>query len=52
MEATERRLKAKLPGADTGIEIRKSVCTICDPMTQCGLDLYVRDGRRQGRGHA
>ena len=45
MEDTERRLKAKLPGADTGIEIRKSVCTICDPMTQCGLDLYVRDGR-------
>ena len=45
MDATERRLKAKIPGADTGIEVRKSVCAICDPMTQCGLDLYVRDGR-------
>ena len=45
MEDTERRLRAKLPGADTGIEIRKSVCAICDPTTQCGLDLSVRDGR-------
>jgi anaerobic selenocysteine-containing dehydrogenase len=45
VEDTERRLRAKLPGADTGIEVRKSICTICDPMTQCGLDLYVRDGR-------
>ena len=25
--------------------MRKSVCAICDPQTQCGLDLYVRDGR-------
>jgi anaerobic selenocysteine-containing dehydrogenase len=45
VEDTQRKLKAKLPGADTGIEVRKSVCTMCDPMTQCGLDLYVRDGR-------
>jgi anaerobic selenocysteine-containing dehydrogenase len=45
VDDTERRLRAKLPGADTGIEVRKSVCAICDPMTQCGLDLYVRDGR-------
>ena len=45
VDDTERRLRAKLPGADTGIEVRKSVCAICDPMTQCGLDLSVRDGR-------
>ncbi len=45
MDDTQRRLRAKLPGSDTGIEIRKSVCAICDPMTQCGLDLSVRDGR-------
>ncbi len=43
--ATERRARAKIPGADTGIEVRHSVCTICDPLTQCGLDLYVKDGR-------
>ena len=40
-----RLMRAKIPGVETGIEVRKSVCAICDPMTQCGLDLYVRDGR-------
>lgn len=45
MDELDRRLKAKIPGPDTGIEVRKSICTICDPTTQCGLDLYVRDGR-------
>jgi len=43
-DTVARRSRAKLPGADTGIEVRKSVCTMCDPMTQCGLDVYVRDG--------
>jgi anaerobic selenocysteine-containing dehydrogenase len=45
MDELERRLRAKIPGKDTGIEVRKSICAICDPTTQCGLDLYVRDGR-------
>ncbi len=45
MDRLTRRIRGKLPGDDTGIEVRKSVCAICDPMTQCGLDLYVRDGR-------
>lgn len=45
MEQTlEHLLKGKIPGKATGIEIRKSICTICDPQTQCGLDLYVKDG--------
>jgi len=38
-------IKGKIPGDATGIEVRKSVCTICDPTTQCGLDCYVKDGR-------
>jgi anaerobic selenocysteine-containing dehydrogenase len=38
-------IKGKIPGEATGIEVRKSVCTICDPATQCGLDCYVKDGR-------
>ena len=38
-------LKGKIPGPETGITIRKSICAICDPTTQCGLDLYVKDGR-------
>ncbi len=40
----EMLLKAKIPGAETGIEIKKSICTICDPTGLCGLDLYVKDG--------
>ena len=41
----KERILGKIPSPDTGIEIRKSICTICDPQTQCGLDLYVRDGK-------
>lgn len=29
----------------TAVQIKKSICTICDPQTQCGLDLHVRDGK-------
>ena len=43
--AIGRAGRGKVPGPDSGIEIRKSVCTICDPATQCGLDVYVQDGR-------
>lgn len=45
MDKLQRMIKGKVPGAETGIEVRKSVCTICDPQTQCGLDCYVKDGR-------
>ena len=45
MNDLELKLKGKVPGPDTGIEVRKSVCAICDPGTQCGLDLYVKDGK-------
>lgn len=27
------------------VVIKKSICTICDPLTQCGLNLYVKDGQ-------
>ncbi|MBN2468100.1 MAG: molybdopterin oxidoreductase family protein [Deltaproteobacteria bacterium] len=39
------RMRGKIPGPDTGIAIRKSICTICDPDSQCGLDLYVKNGK-------
>lgn len=45
MNDLELKIKGKIPGSDTGIEVRKSVCAICDPGTQCGLDLYVKDGK-------
>ncbi|MBQ9890512.1 MAG: molybdopterin-dependent oxidoreductase [Firmicutes bacterium] len=43
MTELEKRLDAKIPGKDTGIEIRKSVCPICD--RGCGIDAYVWDGK-------
>jgi anaerobic selenocysteine-containing dehydrogenase len=45
MKDVEKLLRGKIPTPVTGIEIRKSICTICDPMTQCGLDLYVKNGK-------
>ncbi|MGC8603191.1 MAG: molybdopterin-dependent oxidoreductase, partial [Desulfomonilaceae bacterium] len=37
--------RGKIPGVETGIEVKKSICGICDPLTQCGLDLYVKNGK-------
>lgn len=44
MTETEKRIRAKLPGADTGIEVKKTMCDICSPGLQCGVDAYVKDG--------
>lgn len=44
MTRLERLQKAKIAGEETGIEVRKSICAICDPLTQCGMDVYVKDG--------
>ena len=38
-------LKGKIPGEESGIEIRHSVCDICTPGMHCGLDVYVKDGK-------
>lgn len=45
MKDVQKLLRGKIPCPETGIEVKKSICTICDPLTQCGLDLYVRDGK-------
>ena len=45
MNDMDLKIKGKVPGPDSGIEVRKSLCAICDPNTQCGMDLYVKDGR-------
>lgn len=44
MNTTEKRLRAKLPGEDTGITVRHSICDIAAPCINCGLDVYVKDG--------
>jgi anaerobic selenocysteine-containing dehydrogenase len=40
----QRMQKGKIPSPETGIEIRKSICAICDG-PYCGLDLYIKDGK-------
>jgi anaerobic selenocysteine-containing dehydrogenase len=40
----ERLTQGKVPGAETGIEVRKTICSICNPHSHCGIDAYVKDG--------
>ena len=44
MNEKEARIRAKIPGEDTGIIIQKTMCDICSPGLQCGVDAYVKDG--------
>ncbi|MBW2610012.1 MAG: molybdopterin-dependent oxidoreductase [Deltaproteobacteria bacterium] len=37
-------LKGKIPGEGTGIEVKKTICSICNPLSHCGIDAYVKDG--------
>ncbi len=39
-----RPLDTKIPGNETGVEIRKTFCAICNPFSHCGIDAYVKDG--------
>ncbi len=45
MSELELRIKAKIPGEDTGIKVKRSFCAICSPTHHCGLDCYVKDGK-------
>jgi len=36
----------KIPGDETGIEIKKTICGICEgSTTSCGVNAYIKDGR-------
>jgi len=45
MATLEQKIAAKIPGEDTGIRIKKTVCDICAPDHHCGIDAYVKDGK-------
>lgn len=45
MTELERRKKAKIPGEDTGIAVKQSVCDVCAPGPHCGVDCYIKDGK-------
>ena len=37
-------LKAKLPGEKNNVQVKKTICSICNPMSHCGIDAYVKNG--------
>jgi anaerobic selenocysteine-containing dehydrogenase len=37
--------KGKVPLEDNGIEVRHTICSICNPNSHCGIDAYVKDGK-------
>lgn len=39
---TDQLVTGKIPCAETGIEIKKTICSICS--NNCGIDAYVKDG--------
>lgn len=45
MSTVEERIKKKIPGDDTGIVTRNSVCDVCAPGPHCGVTCYVKDGK-------
>ena len=45
MDSLEALIKAKIPCEETGIRICHTVCAICSPANNCGVNAYVRDGR-------
>ena len=45
MTEQEKLLKAKIPGPETGIECRRSFCSICEPLFHCGINAYVKDDK-------
>lgn len=45
MDSAEQLKKAKIPCKETGIEIKHTVCAICSPTNNCGVNAYVKDGK-------
>ena len=45
MDSLEALIKAKIPCEETGIRICHTVCAICSPANNCGVNAYVKDGR-------
>ncbi|MDR3567767.1 MAG: molybdopterin-dependent oxidoreductase [Syntrophobacteraceae bacterium] len=35
---------SRVPLTATGIEIRKTICSICNPLSHCGIDAHVKEG--------
>ena len=42
MDSLEALIKAKIPCEETGIRICHTVCAICSPANNCGVNAYVQ----------
>lgn len=45
MTEKEKLVKAKIPCPQTGIEVKRSFCSICEPLFHCGINAYVKEDR-------
>lgn len=45
MDRLEELTRAKIPCPETGIEVKHTVCAICSPAYNCGINAYVKDGK-------
>ena len=45
MDSLEALIKAKIPCPQTGIRVCHTVCAICSPANNCGVNAYVKDGK-------
>lgn len=45
MKPSKTLLEAKIPGPETGIQVKQTICDICCPSFHCGIDAYVKDGK-------
>ncbi len=41
----KEKIRAKIPGVDTGILLKKSFCDVCSPSPSCGVNCYMKDGK-------
>ncbi len=41
----DKKQQGKIPGPDTGIELKNTFCDICAPGPHCGVTCYVKDGK-------
>ena len=41
----DQGLKGKVPTQNSGIDVKKTICSICAVMTHCGIDAYIKDGK-------
>ncbi|MGD8228171.1 MAG: molybdopterin-dependent oxidoreductase [Desulfobacteraceae bacterium] len=42
--ARDQMRTGKVPGEGSEVEIRPTICAICNPHSHCGIDAYVKDG--------